>query len=141
MQPVLAIIAAALLGVLLTGRLAVAETSQDCSQLDGTTSDRVQCFERVYEAADAEQEALYRKLLDSLIDPGERTLLETAQRAWIQYRERECEFETAGTRLGTIHPIVVRDCLTEKTKAHIAELRRQLDCPSGDTGCLHQQRQ
>jgi uncharacterized protein YecT (DUF1311 family) len=120
---------------------AAAETAEDCSQIEGTTHDRDSCFRRVYEKTDAAMTALYRQLLDSLADAGERSLLQDAEQAWERYRDKQCDFETAGTRAGTIHPIVVSDCLTEKTKAHIEELRRQLDCGDGDTGCLHERRQ
>jgi uncharacterized protein YecT (DUF1311 family) len=118
----------------------VAETPEDCGP-DGTTSERAACFNRIYERTDAALDALYRRLSDALADPGERALLQEAERAWSQYRDKQCDFETAGTRAGTIHPIVVLDCLAEKTKAHTEELQRQLNCPDGDTGCLHDLRQ
>jgi uncharacterized protein YecT (DUF1311 family) len=120
---------------------AVAQSAEDCGRQGGTTPEIAACFRRIYDKADAEMNALYGRLRDSLADAGERTMLQAAQRAWEDYRDKECEFETAGTRLGTIHPIVVMDCLTEKTAAHTTELQRQLDCGDGDTGCLHERRQ
>ncbi len=122
------------------GGAAADDAGEHCGER-GTTRDIALCFQQVYEKADAELNALYRRLDDSLADASERALLQAAERAWIQYRDKSCEFETAGTRLGTIHPIVVSACLTEKAKVHIEELKRQLDCGDGDTGCLHERRQ
>ena len=122
------------------GGAAAEDAGERCGER-GTTRDIARCFQQVYEKGDAERDALYRRLGDSLADGGERAMLQAAERAWDQYRDKACEFETAGTRQGTIHPIVVATCLTEKTKAHIEELKRQLDCGDGDTGCLHERRQ
>lgn len=131
---------ALLLGGASQSKSAVAETAEDCGRQGGTTPEIAACFRRIYEQADAESNALFRKLRDSLADAGEVAMLQAAEQAWTEYRDKECEFETAGTRLGTIHPIVVMACLTEKTKTHIGELQRQLDCGDGDTGCLHERR-
>jgi uncharacterized protein YecT (DUF1311 family) len=127
----------ALSGVLMLARLASAETAEDCGKLGGTTHDLDQCYNRVYRQADTELSRVYRQLSDKLADPSERELLQQAEQAWVQYRDKQCTFETAGTRDGTIHPIEVSDCLTAKTQAHVEELLHQLSCPEGDPSCMH----
>jgi uncharacterized protein YecT (DUF1311 family) len=131
----LALLAAALI----LARLASAQTAENCGNLSGTstTRDLDQCYHAVYQRADAELNTVYRQLTDRLSDPSERDLLRDAEQAWVQYRDKECAFETAGTREGTIHPIEVSVCLTEKTRAHIEELQHQLNCPDGDPTCMH----
>jgi uncharacterized protein YecT (DUF1311 family) len=114
-----------------------AQAEEDCGKLGGTTHDLDQCYNRVYQQADAKLNAVYRQLTDKLSDPSERALLREAEQVWVQYRDKECAFETAGTRDGTIHPIEVSICLTGKTQAHVDELLHQLNCPDGDPTCLH----
>jgi uncharacterized protein YecT (DUF1311 family) len=130
---------AALAAGLIVARLASAQTAEDCGNQPGTstTRDIDQCYHRVYQQADAELNTVYRQLTGKLSDPSERQLLQEAEPAWIQYRDKQCAFETAGTRDGTIHPIELSVCLTEKTRAHIEELQRQLNCPDGDPTCVH----
>ena len=130
---------AGLAAALLCSRLAFAQTAEDCGNLPGTstTHDIDLCYDRVYRRADAELNTVYRQLRDRLADPSERELLQQAEQAWVQYRDKECAFETAGTREGTIHPIEVSVCLTAKTQAHTEELKQQLDCPEGDPTCMH----
>jgi uncharacterized protein YecT (DUF1311 family) len=118
---------------------ASAQTAEDCGNLPGTstTHDLDQCYHRAYQGVDTELKTAFRQLTDRLADPNERELLQQAEQAWIQYRDKECAFETAGTRNGTIHPIEISICLTAKTQAHIEELRQQLNCPDGDPTCMH----
>ena len=131
LQAALGFVAMALAGY--TG----AAAADDCSNVTGTTRDIDLCFYRLYQRADGELNALYRELTAKLAEASERALLQEAEQAWIRYRDTECAFETAGTRQGTIHPIEVSHCLTEKTRTHIAELRNQLHCPDGDPTCMH----
>ena len=128
-----------LAAALLTSRLAFAQTAEDCGNLPGTstTHDLDLCYNRLYQRTDGEPNTLYRQLTDRLADPSERELLQQAEQAWIQYRDKQCAFETAGTQQGTIHPIEVSICLTAKTQAHIEELQQQLNCPEGDPTCMH----
>jgi uncharacterized protein YecT (DUF1311 family) len=128
-----------LAGVVLLSRAASAQTAEDCGNLPGTstTRDLDQCYNRIYRQADAALNTVYRQLTDKLSDPSERELLQQAEQAWLQYRDKQCAFETAGTRDGTIHPIEVSICLTAKTQAHVEELQHQLNCPDGDPTCLH----
>ena len=115
---------------------AAAQPAQDCSK--GTTTRELdECYAAEYRSADTALNKVYGQLVAKLSDPGEKTLLQAAEQAWIAYRDKECAFETAGTRTGTIHPIEVSICLTGKTRSHSAELQKQLDCPEGDTTCLH----
>ena len=133
----------ALAGALLLARTASAPAAEDCGNLPGTstTRDLDECYHRIYRRADADLNTVYRQLTDRLADPNERELLQQAEQAWIEYRDKECAFETAGTREGTIHPIEVSICLTAKTQIHLDELQQQLNCPDGDPTCMHHRRE
>jgi uncharacterized protein YecT (DUF1311 family) len=80
------------------------------------------CQERDYQAADAQLNAAYRALT-GLMTPDMRTRLVAAQRAWVQFRDRECAFETADSEGGSMHPLVHYGCLARLTKVRTRELR------------------
>lgn len=46
-----------------------------------------------------------------------------AQRAWIQYRDGQCEVEGFSVRGGTLEPAIVELCLAELTRKRTAELK------------------
>lgn len=99
-----------------------------------------ECYDGIYRQADAELNAVYHHLAGNLA-AEERTkeyavLLEAAERDWIAFRDKECEFETAVTRGGTIHPMELAICLARLTRARSNELKRQLACPEGDLSCV-----
>jgi uncharacterized protein YecT (DUF1311 family) len=111
-------------------------------QCGGTTTQRDldECYGRAYRQADAELNTAYRRLAgkiggsDRAKDLGD--MLEAAERAWVEFRDRECDFETADTRGGSIHSMEVTICRTGQTEVRIKELRRQLTCPEGDLSCV-----
>ena len=99
-----------------------------------------ECYGGIYQQADAALNAVYRRLATRLAaDQNTKefaALLEDAERAWIAFRDRECAFETATSRGGTIHSMEVAICRTKETRARVKELQRQLACPEGDLTCV-----
>jgi|WetSurMetagenome_2_1015567.scaffolds.fasta_scaffold263379_2 uncharacterized protein YecT (DUF1311 family) len=99
----------------------------DCrNAMDQASMNR--CAGDDYRAADRELNAAYRRLMGELRDTGLRNKLRSAQRAWIQFRDRKCRFETANNEGGSIHPLVYDMCLTRLTRARTRELNNGLDC-------------
>lgn len=47
-----------------------------------------------------------------------------------------CEFEASAVRGGSAEPMARLPCQTRLTRERTEELRRQLNCPEGDLGCL-----
>jgi uncharacterized protein YecT (DUF1311 family) len=86
------------------------------------------CAERDFQAADGELNKAYGELMKTLDDEGFKTKLKLAQRAWIQFRNTECTFETADNEGGSIHPLVYAACETRLTKARTKQLRGYLIC-------------
>ena len=127
--------AAGLIG-LLAAAPAMAQKRDDCSAKENQ-ADLNACYGQEYQRADATLNQIYKQLMAKLADAADQALLKTAEEAWIGFRDKECDFETVGTRDGSVHPMVVSICLTDKTNAHITELKAQLNCPEGDLGCVH----
>jgi uncharacterized protein YecT (DUF1311 family) len=99
-----------------------------------TQFDLDQCAGQDYQAADAELNRVYTRLM-SQYDEQNKASLRQSERDWIKYRDSTCTHETAESVGGTMHPMLVAGCLAEKTRARTAELRKQLHCPEGDLSC------
>ena len=113
-------------------------TAADCAKMaTGTQADLNECYGQVAATAEAALAETIRKLTAKIADPAQKTLLTEAQRSWADYRDRECAFETAGTRGGTINPMLQSICRADKTRIHTVELQKQLNCVEGDLACAH----
>jgi uncharacterized protein YecT (DUF1311 family) len=77
---------------------------------------------------------VYRALRAKISDSG-KAKLQAAQQSWLQFRDRECEFETMGTVGGSIHSMIVAGCLTRLTDQRVKDLEAQLNCKEGDLSC------
>ena len=84
------------------------------------------CYDHVRQEADDELTQTYRTLMTKISDQVVKSKLRDAERAWISYRDKECEFETYNDSAGSIYPTAVSICLTEKIRAHNKELLHEL---------------
>lgn len=128
-------------GVIVAGLLAFAppalaqeEPKVDCGNAM-TQSDMNVCANKDYEAADKELNAVYRTTLTAMqatdkelgeIDPnyvGAVDALKKAQRAWIGYRDGQCDLAGFEARGGSMEPMLVSGCLADLTKKRTAELK------------------
>lgn len=97
------------------------------------------CADQDYRAADAELNKTYRLAVAAMqatdkelgdIDAayaGALEALKKAQRAWIGYRDGQCElagFEAGG---GSMEPMLVSGCLAELTRKRTAELKELME--------------
>jgi uncharacterized protein YecT (DUF1311 family) len=69
------------------------------------------------------------------VSPAGREKLRAAERAWIRYRDLECDFETLGSADGSAHPMALAGCEERLTRRQTAALRAQLACPAFDVDC------
>jgi uncharacterized protein YecT (DUF1311 family) len=64
------------------------------------------------------------------LSPASRTLLRTAQRTWISFRDQQCRFEASGVQGGSAYPVVHSTCLAAvsfaSAKQSPGRQRRQL---------------
>ncbi|QRM56504.1 lysozyme inhibitor LprI family protein [Sinorhizobium sp. BG8] len=93
------------------------------------------CAGRDYEAADAELNRVYRETLKAMektdkdlaeLDPayvGAVEALKKAQRAWIPYRDGQCELAGFEARGGSMEPMLVSGCLADLTRKRTDELK------------------
>ncbi|MFK0273988.1 lysozyme inhibitor LprI family protein [Ensifer sp. NPDC090286] len=118
------------------------EEEVDC-QNAVTQSDMNICANEDYEAADAELNKTYKQALAATqaqdqeladIDAayvGAEQALKKSQRAWIGYRDGQCELAGFEARGGSMEPMLVSGCLAELTKARTKELNA-IAAPEGN---------
>ncbi len=97
------------------------------------------CVAEAFAKADAELNRTYGELRAKLDGAGQRNLV-AAQRAWIAFRDAECNLRTGydpadPAASGTIAPMLIGLCRTDLTRQRTADLKAQIRCPGGDLSC------
>ncbi|GAA3097264.1 lysozyme inhibitor LprI family protein [Rhizobium viscosum] len=97
-----------------------------------TQTDMTSCAQARYDEADKALNAQYKqtraamvaidKDLDGDMKGAEQALLK-AQRAWINYRDAQCENSGFQARGGTMEPMLVAGCLADLTDLRTKELK------------------
>jgi uncharacterized protein YecT (DUF1311 family) len=93
-----------------------------CDQA-GTTADITRCMSNEYEKADADLNRIY-KLAFKGLDEKEAENLKKAQRAWIIYRNAQCDAEYAKWDGGSGGPAAHLGCLARLTRLRTRELHK-----------------
>lgn len=91
-----------------------------------TQIDMNACAFKDYQSADAELNAIYKQARNRLSEAG-RIALRDAQRAWIKFRDNDCEAAGSQYQGGSIRPLVVNNCLERLTRERTAGLRFLLE--------------
>ncbi|EOZ9371863.1 lysozyme inhibitor LprI family protein [Enterobacter hormaechei] len=92
------------------------------------------CAAEQYQAADKKLNQTYQAAIKRAAAP-QRDLLKKAQQAWISLRDADCAFIGSGTEGGSVQPMIVNQCLTEKTAEREAFLATLMQCEEGDLSC------
>ena len=79
------------------------------------------CARAEYDQVDAELNQRYQAVKNSL-SVDKQDVLVTAGRAWIEFRDANCEFVQMQFEGGSIQPMVYLGCLTQLTQDRIDEL-------------------
>ena len=104
-----------------------------------TQSDMTSCEAARHDAADKALNAQYKKTraamvaIDKDLDgdmKGAEQALVKAQRAWIDYRDAECDAAGFQARGGTMEPMLVAGCLADITDKRTKELKELEDSMS-----------
>lgn len=128
MRPVgVALVAAALM----VGQTASGQTRPELNGPSQMDINR-QAAER-FSMADKALNHAYRRLTRTATPEG-RERLRQAQRAWLTFRDLDCDAR-AGARGGSFHPAAVMLCLEALTDLRTQTLRADLQCEEGDMGC------
>jgi uncharacterized protein YecT (DUF1311 family) len=115
-----------------------APASADQCDTAQTQSEMGYCADLLYKKADAELNDAYRDLLSGYKKLGKAfaTGLTKSQRAWIAYRDSDCELESLATQGGSAQPMIVSRCLERLTLERVKWLRGRLSCEEGDLSCV-----
>ncbi len=65
----------------------------------------------------------------------QQTLLKQAQQAWIALRDADCAFLASGAEGGSMQPMLVSQCMTDKSVERESFLASLLQCEDGDQSC------
>ncbi len=107
--------------------------------LDGTQSEMTECAAARFAEADKKLNSIWvsiiekAKLMDRELSdgrPGYEETLRKGQRAWVEYRDGQCELEGFDVRGGSMEPMVTLLCREEMTLDRIKELQE----PNGASG-------
>jgi uncharacterized protein YecT (DUF1311 family) len=122
----------------LIGAGSAGATEIDCKS-PTTQTDMTLCERARQDEADKALNVQYKKTraamvaIDSDQDDdmkGAEKALVTAQRAWITYRDAQCEAEGFQARGGTMEPMLVAGCIANVTDARTKELKTLEDAMS-----------
>jgi uncharacterized protein YecT (DUF1311 family) len=103
----------------------------DCKNAT-TQTDMNICADRDYKAADVELNVQYKKTRAAMVgwdadleedQKGAEKALLKAQRAWVDYRDGECEAEGFEARGGSMEPMLVSACLATVTRERTKQLK------------------
>lgn len=115
------LITAAICGAGIWAMATAPSSAQNCNN-PITTRDMVECQAMDHQAADDELNIAYQDARADQDQTG-RIVLRDAQRAWIKYRDAECNRHADFARGGTIASTIKLSCLTEMTLQRTRELR------------------
>jgi uncharacterized protein YecT (DUF1311 family) len=96
---------------------------EDCGAQQNQTEMNA-CFGRDVQRADDRLNAAYTKRLDAMRDdPDGIKLLRAAERAWVDFREKNCAFQAHGEEGGSVYATMVATCRIAMTEARTKEVQ------------------
>jgi uncharacterized protein YecT (DUF1311 family) len=109
--------------------------ADDCDSAQGQ-ADLNECYGKAFKASDAELNKLYKEIQGRLKDDQDTSrLLVATQRAWVAFRDAECDFQASAVAGGSAAPMIHAMCLDNQTKHRIEDFKTYLNCEEGDMSC------
>ena len=105
----------------------------DCSNAN-TQTEMNQCAAPQYQAADKKLNETWQQALKRA-SGQQLELLKKAQQAWISLRDADCAFLASGAEGGSMQPMLISQCMTDKSVEREAFLASLLQCEDGDQNC------
>ncbi|MDL2405345.1 lysozyme inhibitor LprI family protein [Rhizobium calliandrae] len=111
----------------------------DCNNAQ-TQMDMNICAQRDYDEADKALNEQYKRTRAAMVatdadldvdQKGAEEALIKAERAWVDYRDGQCEAEGFEARGGSMEPMLVSGCKATLTKQRTEELKTLADGPEG----------
>lgn len=109
--------------------------SSKCGDATSQTSIS-QCVIVEMKTADAALTYVYKALMAKL-SASEKQKLRVAERAWIDYRDKMCDFAGLSREGGSMQGMVVAMCRTEMITEQTRKLTWQLTCRESGEDCSH----
>jgi len=113
--------------------LSASALADECANAS-TQTEMNTCAAQQYQAADKTLNQTYQTAIKRAAAP-QRDLLKKAQQAWIALRDADCALIGSGTEGGSVQPMIVNQCLAEKTNEREAWLASMMQCEEGDLSC------
>lgn len=110
-----------------------AALADECSSAN-TQTEMNQCAAAQYQAADKKLNDTWQQALQRAVGK-QQTLLKQAQQAWIALRDADCAFLASGAEGGSMQPMLVSQCMTDKSVERESFLASLLQCEDGDQSC------
>jgi uncharacterized protein YecT (DUF1311 family) len=115
---------------------AIAQEAEDCAAPGLDQVEMNICFDNEYKKADAQLNVVYRRITDRLKDDKAKNgALVAAERAWVAFRDAECDFSASGVAGVPAFGMIRAICLTKLTDKRIDDLKSYLNCPEGQLDC------
>jgi len=103
-------------------------TADDSCENALTTAEMRECANSRYARADTELNQVYKQL-SSQLDPERRDLLRDAQRAWVEFRNKNATFVASDAQGGTLYPVLEISERAAMTERRVQELKQRLQQP------------
>lgn len=114
----------------------VAYAAAACDIPGSSQAELNDCFGKAFKESDATLNALYRQIIGRLKnDQATTKLLMTAQRAWLAFRDAECDFSSSGVAGGSAFGMILAICLDKLTGKRIDDFKTYLKCQEGALDC------
>ena len=84
--------------------------------------------------ADAELNRLYKSYSSGLKGAQKKQFV-ASQRAWIDFKEKDCSFQVSGIDGGSAQSEIIAGCLLNHTKTRIKQIDYYINCQEGDLSC------
>lgn len=107
--------------------------ADDCSNAN-TQTEMNQCAAAQYQVADKKLNETWEQALKRA-SGKQLELLKKAQQAWISLRDADCAFLASGAEGGSMQPMLISQCMTDKSVEREAFLASLLQCEDGDQNC------
>ena len=104
--------------------IAIGAEDPACEEAE-TTAAMLDCANRLYSNADEELNLVYKQLMSQLA-AERREPLRDAQKAWIEFRDKNVAFVASDVEGGTLYPVIEASKLAEMTERRTLELKEQL---------------
>jgi len=92
---------------------------------DGITVEMRECIDQELRRQDERLNQVYRRYFN-FVSSDVRQSAKEAQRAWVQFRDKECVWAGAPEGDGTLAPVIIDGCHLEMTARRADEFERRL---------------